>query len=121
MKKCTVAHTSVMSISTDILILDVLNTVWARRLNFKIFCSRACDLVGKIILLGCIFIFSLSLFMEETYGISAVGAVLSSRDRFSVTAIFSSSSSRQWYMLLAKLGVGINSHKSGALFHPHIG
>ena len=82
MKKCTVAPVSVMSISTDILILDVLNTVWARRLNFKIFCSHACYLVGKIILLGYIFIFSLSLFMEETYDISAAGAVLLSRDRF---------------------------------------
>ena len=110
MKKCTVAPASVMAISTDILILDVLNTVWAQRLNFKIFCSHACDIVVKMILLGYIFIFSLSLFMEETSDISSVRAVLSSRDQFSVTTVFSSSLSRQWYMLLDKLGVGINSH-----------
>ena len=77
-----------MDISTAILILDVLNTVWAWRLMLKIGCFHACVIDGKLIVLGLIFIFSSSLSMEESSDISAVGAVLLSRKRLSVTIFF---------------------------------
>ena len=69
-EKCPVASAYVMAISTAMLILDVLNTVWVWRL------------------LGPIFIFSLSLSMEESSVISAVGAILLYRDQLSVTIFF---------------------------------
>ena len=67
-------------------------------------------LLVKIVLLGLMFISSSSLSIEESSDISAVGDVLSSRDQLSVTNFISLSSSRQWYILLEKLGVGINLH-----------
>ena len=48
--------------------------------------------------------------MEESSYISDVGAVLLLRDQLSVTTVLSLSLSRQWYILLVKLGVGINLH-----------
>ena len=78
--KCPVASAYATEISTDILILDVLNTVWDWRLIFKIDCFRVCTLVGKLIFLGLLFIFSSSLSMEESSDISDVGAILLSYD-----------------------------------------
>ena len=90
-----------MAVSADIFILNMLNTVCSRRLLFRIVCFHACALVDKIILLGYIFKLSSSLSMEESSYISVVGAVLLLLDRLSVTTIFSSSLSRQWYIFLA--------------------
>ena len=75
--KCPIALASPMDISTAILILEVLNTVWSWRLIFEIVCFHVCALVGKMTLLGSILIFSSSLLMEESSYISAVGAILS--------------------------------------------
>ena len=93
-KKCPVVPTYAVSIYNDILLLDVLNTVWIRRL------------------LGSIFIFILRHYWWRNDLLFQMLAPYCCLVNDFLWLFFISSSSRYWYIFLAKLGVGINSHWS---------